>query len=442
MLNGSTPKAVSFFRSTTYSFQHHEPPVPLQNDQLSMTNSPPSSNASSYSSVSTPGNSRPSSFVGLSSLLQPLKGHAGMAVFHTSHYLLPTSWSHNHPQHKPSWSGISAVNNPVALPQHVLQRPRSISSLSKPTHPTSDDVDTMYQGNSEQDEEDHLWSMDSIDGTTSDEQDDTAVDLVASLQRDSCINNLFKPTFFEHDSILPDKSGITRKIADLRVENAALLAINTTLETTVQRQASRIAELQAQLQSKEPGCIVLDRAHQTDMTSMEETETEWICEHIEADLIYLRVKKVIHHLITEAEVAIVQQAKLPALLEREMSKGMREALKEQLHEQRKGSPSVVQRLSIRRSSYIVSPETPRRLSDKRLRQNRSPPTSSAPRYPSSGHTAKPANKGKQTIRPRREGSSRTSCSAPVIRPASSSISKATKKKRSITTTSVPPKWQY
>ncbi|KAI8095295.1 hypothetical protein BDF21DRAFT_352873 [Thamnidium elegans] len=246
-----------------------------------------------------------------------------------------------------NWASLKSTNTVGVNPHRFLQRPRSNSSLSKSTffstlsissHGGSEDDDE------EEEEEEDEYDLDSIDGLTdqddNDDQDDDDSDqnvsedeydniddddddeigistkIVAKIKHGTIMNGkgefVNKGSAEDQNSWL-DEARANRKIADLEIEKASLLVLNTTLETKLRQQTSQIAELQKRLQMNEGPLTPVSDKHVDESLLFDDDETTIVSstedDDIETDQVFQRIKSMLEGLILQAEVALLQKTK-------------------------------------------------------------------------------------------------------------------------------------
>ncbi|KAG2230385.1 hypothetical protein INT48_004196 [Thamnidium elegans] len=110
-----------------------------------------------------------------------------------------------------------------------------------------------------------------------------------------------------------DEARANRKIADLEIEKASLLVLNTTLETKLRQQTSQIAELQKRLQMNEGPLTPVSDKHVDESLLFDDDETTIVSstedDDIETDQVFQRIKSMLEGLILQAEVALLQKTK-------------------------------------------------------------------------------------------------------------------------------------
>ncbi|KAI9347509.1 hypothetical protein BD770DRAFT_462168 [Pilaira anomala] len=234
-----------------------------------------------------------------------------------------------------NWASFKSTNTVGVNPHRFLQRPRSNSSLSKSTFFSTLSHSSHGDDNSEEEEEDddEYDDLDSIDGITDneEEEDDDDIDysdeeeeeqqpskIVAKIKHGTIMNGkgefVNKGSAEDQNSWL-DEARANRKIADLEIEKASLLALNTTLEAKLRQQTSQIAELQKRLQMNEgPLTPVSDKHVDETLLFDDDDETTIVSttdedEEVETDQVFLRIKSMLEGLILQAEVALLQKTK-------------------------------------------------------------------------------------------------------------------------------------
>ncbi|CAO3655787.1 unnamed protein product [Mucor hiemalis] len=229
-----------------------------------------------------------------------------------------------------NWASFKS-NNPVANtvgvnPHRFLQRPRSNSSLSKSTYFSNLSL-SSHGGNSDEDEdedetveeEDTMDDMDSIDGITDDEEEEEEEEeeeqltkIVAKVKHGTIMNGkgefLNKGTMDDHNSWL-DEARANRKIADLEIEKASLLVLNTTLEAKLRQQTAQIVELQKRLQMNDEPLTPVSDKHMDDFDDTSTLVSVNDEDEIENDHVFQRIKSMLEGLILQAEVALLQKSK-------------------------------------------------------------------------------------------------------------------------------------
>ncbi|KAI9315338.1 hypothetical protein BX666DRAFT_1879157 [Dichotomocladium elegans] len=174
---------------------------------------------------------------------------------------------------------------------------------------------------SRSDAKDGEGDLDSIDGndtsnhsssTRSSDDDEEVVSpskIVARIKHGTIMNGRgeFVNKGSDDDSGWLDEARANRKIADLEIEKTSLLAVNTTLESTVRRQAARIAELEKLLElgSDAPPTPVSDKAPDEDFLSDKLSDEE-----VENDQEFQKIKGMVLNLIDRAEAALSHKTKL------------------------------------------------------------------------------------------------------------------------------------
>ncbi|KAI9477750.1 MAG: hypothetical protein EXX96DRAFT_568062 [Benjaminiella poitrasii] len=198
-----------------------------------------------------------------------------------------------------SWNIKSTIG---VNPNRFLQRPRSDSNLSK---------STLLSASSHSDDEEDL---NSIDGLTDSEADEEEIPkkVVARVKHGTIMNgrrefiNKGNGTYDEQNTRL-DEARANRKIADLEIEKASLLILNSTLETKLRQQASQIADLQKQLQMYDGGLLTPVSDKQVDELLLLDNDTS-VFQPEEDDKVFQRIKSVLESLIVQAEAALIQKS--------------------------------------------------------------------------------------------------------------------------------------
>ncbi|KAI8369372.1 uncharacterized protein BYT42DRAFT_617402 [Radiomyces spectabilis] len=339
------PKAVNIVRPSSPLFNYFRRPMsPHHVNQpmhdASHSSSTASSSPSTLSTLSTASSTSSSSSHRVQpTIFSPSSFSSGLSFFNHT----PPTWSPYGSGQFPSPPPSSAafVVNKVSLPQRLLQRPRSYSNLLKSTLPTIAPADTS---DDEQDQEES--DLQSLDGDTdhdstplsseeeySEEKDNESEDEDDTDSYDNESEDVDPPAKtvvkIKHGTIMNgkgeflskgepddyaawlDEARAHRKIADLEIEKTSLLALNTTLEATVRRQAAQITELQKRLMMNDgPLTPVSDKAPEspglpeTSMASDVLTDEE-----IENDQVFQRLRSMLQGLIEQAEVALLQKTK-------------------------------------------------------------------------------------------------------------------------------------
>lgn len=230
-----------------------------------------------------------------------------------------------------NWASFKS-NNPVANtvgvnPHRFLQRPRSNSSLSKSTYFSNLSL-SSHGGNSDEEEEDEIAEegdttddMDSIDGITDNEEEDEEDEeeeeeqltkIVAKVKHGTIMNGkgefVNKGSIEDHNSWL-DEARANRKIADLEIEKASLLVLNTTLEAKLRQQTAQIVELQKRLQMNDEPLTPVSDKHMDDFDDTSTLVSVNDEDEIENDHVFQRIKSMLEGLILQAEVALLQKSK-------------------------------------------------------------------------------------------------------------------------------------
>ncbi|KAI8367411.1 hypothetical protein EDC96DRAFT_152197 [Choanephora cucurbitarum] len=218
-----------------------------------------------------------------------------------------------------NWANFKSVNpiaNTVGVnPHRFLQRPRSNSNISKSTFFSAR---SLSSHNDEDDDDDDLNSIDGLSDEESDDEDndDNALTkVVAKVKNGTILNGKGQfvskgPPQEDPNSWLED-ARTNRKIADLEIEKASLLFLNSTLEAKLRQQSSQIAELQKRLQMNELPLTPVSDKHTDEFPPFDNGETRLMTEEeeIENDLAFQRIQSMVETLITQAESALTQKTK-------------------------------------------------------------------------------------------------------------------------------------
>ncbi|KAG2202549.1 hypothetical protein INT47_012543 [Mucor saturninus] len=312
-----------------------------------------------------------------------------------------------------NWASFKSTNpvaNTVGVnPHRFLQRPRSNSSLSKSTFFSAISVTSSHA--SEEEEEEEEEDLDSIDGLTDEEDDDIddneseeddesevedePTKIVAKVKHGTIMNGkgefVSKGSSDEQNSWL-DEARANRKIADLEIEKASLLVLNTTLEAKLRQQTSQIVELQKRLQMNEGPLTPVSDKHVDELFDDDEntivsSTTADEDDEIETDQVFQRIKSMLEGLILQAEVALLQKSKQSGKVLQEYNFPM---VSEQ--EKRHNVEETLHKLTVRTMSPPPIKRSTRRVSDtskpasakmsRNLSRQSSPPvmmTSTSPR---------------------------------------------------------------
>ncbi|KAL9538532.1 hypothetical protein MBANPS3_010859 [Mucor bainieri] len=162
-----------------------------------------------------------------------------------------------------NWASFKSTNTVGVNPHRFLQRPRSNSNLSKSTFfstlSLSSQENQQDEDEDEEDEDDINSSIDGVDETEDEEEEDEdeeeeepEVKVVAKIKHGTIMNGkgefVNKGNSMTDESAWLDEARANRKIADLEIEKASLLVLNTTLEAKLRQQTAQIVELQKRLQ--------------------------------------------------------------------------------------------------------------------------------------------------------------------------------------------------
>ncbi|KAI8146958.1 hypothetical protein BJV82DRAFT_372237 [Fennellomyces sp. T-0311] len=97
-------------------------------------------------------------------------------------------------------------------------------------------------------------------------------------------------------------------IADLEIEKTSLLAVNTTLEATLRRQAERIVELEKRLEINDHSPLTPVSDKPLELGDDNEALTDKLSDQdVENDQVFQRLRAMLQSLIDDAEAALLQQ---------------------------------------------------------------------------------------------------------------------------------------
>ncbi|ORZ01537.1 hypothetical protein BCR43DRAFT_181948 [Syncephalastrum racemosum] len=321
------PKAVNIIRPSSpllHSFKRPSSPHHQRHTHLGFQDPSQSSSTASSSSPST------------LSTLSSFSNNPRATVLGPANFL--SLYAH---QHKPNFA--------LSFPQRLLQRARSNSNLSKLTVLSSSSDSEEDEDNDDDDDDDEDLDEDEtddeIDGVDDDdnqdsphktqgkediainhdkddennEADDNSSDddevspskIVARIKNGTIMNGrgefVSKGSNDDHAGWL-DEARANRKIADLEIEKASLLVVNTTLEATLRRQSERISELEKRLESSDGPLTPLSDKHEA---LLEAGNSDALSdEEVENDQTFQRLRAMLQALIEQAEVAVVQKTKV------------------------------------------------------------------------------------------------------------------------------------
>ncbi|KAI8047366.1 uncharacterized protein B0P05DRAFT_566269 [Gilbertella persicaria] len=282
------PKALNIVRPSTPSLRHQD------SSQLSSTISSPStiSTISTYSAFNNHTRVQPT-------IVSP-----------SNHTYIQNNWA--------NFKSANPVANTVGVnPHRFLQRPRSNSNLSRSTFFSSLSASSQ---NEDEDEDD----LDSIDGLTDDddeeEEEDVLTKVVAKVKHGTIMNGkgefVNKGPIAEEQNSWLEEARTNRKIADLEIEKASLLFLNSTLEAKLRQQSSQIAELQKRLQMNELPLTPVSDKHSEEFPPYDDDASTLVSnqamseqEEMENDLAFQRIRSMLEGLITQAETALTQKTK-------------------------------------------------------------------------------------------------------------------------------------
>ncbi|KAI8884463.1 hypothetical protein K501DRAFT_332648 [Backusella circina FSU 941] len=250
-----------------------------------------------------------------------------------------------------NWSTFKTnpIGNTVGVnPHRFLQRPRSNSNLSRATFMSNHSI-LSSKTNDEDDDDDEMEveenDLDTIDGLTddedeneqedqdSDEEDNTEEDetddydydydeddeeeedilpskVVAKIKHGIIMNG--KGEFVNKGSVEDqplDEARANRKIADLEIEKASLLALNMTLEAKLKVQATQIEDLQKRLQVNDGPLTPVSDKH-VDEPLLFDSPIDTEEQLIEQDEVFHRIRNMLEGLIKQAEEALIQKSKV------------------------------------------------------------------------------------------------------------------------------------
>ncbi|KAI7871495.1 hypothetical protein BDF14DRAFT_1761662 [Spinellus fusiger] len=222
------PKAINIFRPTSSILQLKTSFLSRLGRKDGATSaSPPSSTVSSASISST--NSSHSIRVPPTAL-SPTCFQSKFSLFQSS-----TPWSHY------TQKNLSSVSSSVS--QKMLQRKRSFSGFSRFSFSSSVGYDHQ---------ESDVSTVDSVETSDSYDMSDTestekhnSDNVISSIRYNALMEYACNSTTKRRESLsIVDEARMHRKIADLEIENASLIALNKVLEVTVRRQSLQIGDLQ------------------------------------------------------------------------------------------------------------------------------------------------------------------------------------------------------
>ncbi|KAI8640793.1 hypothetical protein BD408DRAFT_444886 [Parasitella parasitica] len=221
-----------------------------------------------------------------------------------------------------NWSSFKPTNIVGVNPHRFLQRPRSNSNLSKSTFFST--LSASSQDRNQDDDEDDLnSSIDGLDETDQEleqeeeeeeEEEEPVVKVVAKIKHGTIMNGkgefVNKGGSITEENAWLDEARANRKIADLEIEKASLLVLNTTLEAKLRQQTAQIVELQKRLQMNEgPLTPVSDKHVEDFLFDDDENTVVHEDQEIEQDQVFQRIKSMLENLILQAEVALLQKTK-------------------------------------------------------------------------------------------------------------------------------------
>ncbi|CAO3616423.1 unnamed protein product [Mucor fragilis] len=226
-----------------------------------------------------------------------------------------------------NWASFKSTNTVGVNPHRFLQRPRSNSNLSKSTFFSTLSLSSQENHQDDDDEDDINSSIDGVDETEEGEEDyddddeeedddeEPQVKIVAKIKHGTIMNGkgefVNKGNSMAEESAWLDEARANRKIADLEIEKASLLVLNTTLEAKLRQQTAQIVELQKRLQMNEGPLTPVSDKHVEDFL-FDDDETTVVQQQqedqeIENDQVFQRIKSMLEGLILQAEVALLQK---------------------------------------------------------------------------------------------------------------------------------------
>ncbi|RCI06674.1 hypothetical protein CU098_013756 [Rhizopus stolonifer] len=285
------PKALNIVRPSTPSLRHQD------SSQLSSTISSPStiSTISTYSAFNNHTRVQPT-------IVSP-----------SNHTYIQNNWA--------NFKSANPVANTVGVnPHRFLQRPRSNSNLSRSTFFSSLSASSQNEDEDEDEDEDDLDSIDGLTDDDEEEEEDVLTKVVAKVKHGTIMNGkgefVNKGPIAEEQNSWLEEARTNRKIADLEIEKASLLFLNSTLEAKLRQQSSQIAELQKRLQMNELPLTPVSDKHSEEFPPYDDDASTLVSnqamseqEEMENDLVFQRIKSMLEGLITQAETALTQKTK-------------------------------------------------------------------------------------------------------------------------------------